>query len=107
MYPTRLQEMLSQVTTTITSLKRKKAPVVRPTKKVAMLRMLEPSIEESFDPMVKKRVGKKDLLEEQKMRHKLKQEKKGEQRQKDADRQSRTKLCSPIWPVRREIIKSC
>ena len=108
-YPTRLQEMLNQVATTITSLKRKKAPVVRPAKKVAMLRMLEPSVEESFDPMVKKRVGKKDLLEEQKMRHKLKQEKKGarkeirqdtaflanqkmrEQRMKDADRQSRTK----------------
>ena len=109
LYPTKLQEMLTQVANTITSLKRKRAPVVRSAKKVAMLRMLEPSIEDSFDPMVKKRVGKKDLLEEQKMRHKLKQEKKGarkeirqdtaflanqkmrEQRMKDDDRQSRTK----------------
>ena len=108
-YPTKIREMLTQVGQTITSLSRKRTPVVRPAKKVPMLRMMEPKIEESFDPMVKKRVGKKDLLEEQKMRHKLKQEKKGarkeirqdtaflasqkmrEQRQKDVDRQSKTK----------------
>merc|ERR1719203_677673 len=76
-YPVKIQEMLKQVGDTINSLKRKLTPVVRPSKKVAMLRMMEPKIEESFDPMVKKRVGKKDFLEEQKMKHKLKQEKKG------------------------------
>ena len=109
LYPTKIKEMLKQIGDTIKSLQKKKSPVVRPAKKVPMLRMMDPKIEESFDPMVKKRVGKKDLLEEQKMRHKLKQEKKGarkeirqdtaflanqkmrEQRQKDADRQSRTK----------------
>ena len=83
--------------------------VVKPSKKTPMLKMLEPKIEEDFDPFVKKRVGKKDVLEQQKMRHKLKQEKKGarkeirqdtaflanqkmkEQKMKDADRQAKTK----------------
>ena len=35
--------------------------------------MMEPELEEGFVPGVKKRSGDKDLLEEQKMRHKLKQ----------------------------------
>ena len=101
--------MLSQVQDSIKSLKKKKAPVVKPSKKTPMLKMMEPKIEEDFDPFVKKREGKKDVLEAQKMKHKLKQEKKGarkeirqdtaflasqrmrEQRQKDQDRQAKTK----------------
>jgi hypothetical protein len=42
-----------------------------------MLRMLEPEVEEGFEPGKKKRTGSRELLEEQKMRHKLKQVKIG------------------------------
>ena len=109
LYPTQTSEMLSQVQDSIKSLKRKKAPVLKPSKKTPMLKMMEPKIEEGFDPFVKKREGVKDVLEAQKMKHKLKQEKKGarkeirqdtaflasqrmrEQRQKDVDRQAKTK----------------
>ena len=108
-YPAQTSDMLSQVQDSIKSLKKKKAPVVKPSKKTPMLKMMEPKIEEDFDPFVKKREGKKDVLEAQKMKHKLKQEKKGarkeirqdtaflasqrmrEQRQKDQDRQAKTK----------------
>ena len=101
--------MLNQVSDSIKSLKRKKKLVVKPSKKTPMLQMMEPKIEDDFDPFVKKRVGKKDVLEVQKMKHKLKQEKKGarkeirqdtaflanqrvkEQKLKDADRQAKTK----------------
>ena len=38
-----------------------------------MLRMMEPELEEDFKPGQKKRVGSREMLEEQKMRHKLKQ----------------------------------
>ena len=38
-----------------------------------MLRMMEPQLEEDFKPGQKKRQGSRELLEEQKMRHKLKQ----------------------------------
>ena len=50
--------MLSQVQDSIKSLKKKKAPVVKPLKKTPMLKMMEPRIEEDFDPFVKKREGK-------------------------------------------------
>ena len=108
-YPETVRDKISQIKESIKSLKRKKAPVLKPSKKTPMLRMMEPKIEDDFDPFVKKRVGKKDLLEQQKMRHKLKQEKKGarkeirqdtaflasqrmkEQRLKDEDRQTKTK----------------
>ena len=108
-YPAQTSDMLSQVQNSIKSLKKKNAPVVKPSKKTPMLKMMEPKIEEDFDPFVKKREGKKDVLEAQKMKHKLKQEKKGarkeirqdtaflasqrmrEQRQKDQDRQAKTK----------------
>ena len=108
-YPKAVVEKISQIKESINSLKTKKSPMVKPSKKTPMLRMMEPKIEEDFDPFVKKRVGKKDLLEQQKMRHKLKQEKKGarkeirqdtaflasqkwkEQRLKDEDRQAKTK----------------
>ena len=108
-YPTHTSDMLSQVQDSIRCLKKKKTPVVKPSKKTPMLKMLEPKIEDDFDPFVKKREGKKDVLEVQKMKHKLKQEKKGarkeirqdtaflasqrmrEQRQKDEDRQAKTK----------------
>ena len=108
-YPSSVVQMIDQVISTIGGLRRRKVGVLKPSKKKPLLRMLEPEIEDNFDPFVKKRVGKKDLLEEQKMRHKLKQEKKGarkeirqdsaflatqkfrEQRQKDADRQAKVK----------------
>merc|ERR1719468_154269 len=76
-YPAQTSDFLSQVQDSIKSLKKKNAPVVKPSKKTPMLKMLEPKIEEDFDPFVKKREGKKDVLEAQKMKHKLKQEKKG------------------------------
>ena len=38
-----------------------------------MLRMMEPELEEDFKPGQKKREGSREMLEEQKMRHKLKQ----------------------------------
>ena len=38
-----------------------------------MLRMMEPDLEEDFKPGQKKREGSREMLEEQKMRHKLKQ----------------------------------
>ena len=108
-YPEKVKDLLSQIPESIQSLKKKRQFVVKPSKKTPMLKMLEPKIEEDFDPFVKKRVGKKDVLEQQKMRHKLKQEKKGarkeirqdtaflanqkmkEQKMKDADRQAKTK----------------
>ena len=108
-YPVEVRGMLNQVSDSIKSLKRKKKLVVKPSKKTPMLQMMEPKIEDDFDPFVKKRVGKKDVLEVQKMKHKLKQEKKGarkeirqdtaflanqrvkEQKLKDADRQAKTK----------------
>ena len=43
------------------------------TYQVPMLRMMEPELEEDFKPGQKKRQGSRELLEEQKMRHKLKQ----------------------------------
>merc|ERR1711925_23080 len=55
----------------------KKGRVIRPAKQVPMLRMMEPELEEDFKPGQKKRVGSREMLEEQKMRHKLKQERKG------------------------------
>jgi len=105
----KINEMINQLVDSIKSLKRKKAPVVKPAKQVPMLRMMEPKVEEDFEPLKKKRFGSKELLEEQKLRHKLKQEKKGarkeirqdtaflasqrmkEARMKDEERQSRTK----------------
>lgn len=108
-YPKKVLEMIDQVNESIASLKKRRTPLVKPSKKTPMLRMMEPKIEDDFDPFVKKRIGNRDLLEQQKMRHKLKQEKKGarkeirqdtaflatqrfrEQRQKDADRQAKTK----------------
>ena len=38
-----------------------------------MLRMMEPELEEDFKPGQKKRAGSREMLEDQKMRHKLKQ----------------------------------
>ena len=108
-YPKQVAEMIDQVIGTISSLKRRQTRLVKPSKKTPMLRMMEPKIEEDFDPMVKRRTGNRELLEQQKMRHKLKQEKKGarkeirqdtaflaterfrEQRQKDKDRADKTK----------------
>ena len=108
-YPPKIGKMKEQIIESLNSLKKKQAAVVRPAKKVSMLRMMEPKIEESFNPFTKKRSGNKELLEQQKMRHKLKQERKGarkeirqdtaflasqkmkEARMKDADRQEKTK----------------
>jgi len=73
--PSALAELLSTVKSS--SFPEKKGKVVKPQKQVAMLRMLEPKIEEDFEPFKKKRTGNRDLLEEQKLRHKLKQERKG------------------------------
>jgi len=75
--PSKLSEMVEQVTLSISSLNRRRKPVVKPAKQVPMLRMIEPKIEEGFEPFKKKRQGSKEMLEEQKLRHKLKQERKG------------------------------
>merc|ERR1712059_228819 len=106
-YPAQVTELLEKVVSA--SFAAKKNMVVRPAKQVPMLRMLEPKVEEDFEPFKKKRTGNREMLEEQKMRHKLKQERKGagkeirqdtaflatlkakEARQKDKDRQDKTK----------------
>merc|ERR1711892_1017237 len=108
-YPLKVQEMVEQVILSITCLNKRRMAVVKPAKQVAMLRMMEPKIEEGFEPFKKKRQGSKEMLEEQKLRHKLKQERKGarkeirqdtaflasqkvrEAKMKDEERQERTK----------------
>merc|ERR1719186_632492 len=109
LYPDMVKEMVVQAKQSISSLNRRRVAVVKPARQVAMLRMMEPKIEEGFEPFKKKREGSKEMLEEQKLRHKLKQERKGarkeirqdtaflasqkvkEAKMKDADRQERTK----------------
>jgi len=109
LYPCKVREMIEQLTLSINSLNIRRKPVVKPAKQVPMLRMMEPKIEEGFEPFKKKRQGSKEMLEEQKMRHKLKQERKGarkeirqdtaflatqrmrEAKMKDQERQDRTK----------------
>merc|ERR1719153_528365 len=103
-YPSEVGEKVEQVILSISSLNKRRKPVVKPAKQVPMLRMMEPKIEEGFEPFKKKRQGSKEMLEEQKMRHKLKQERKGarkeirqdtaflaSQKMKDQERQDRTK----------------
>merc|ERR1712098_246323 len=68
--PSALADLLSTVKSS--SFPEKKGKVVKPQKQVAMLRMLEPKIEEDFEPFKKKRTGNRDLLEEQKLKHKRK-----------------------------------
>merc|ERR1719233_1884062 len=77
LYPGEVVEKVEQVILSISSLNKRRKPVVKPAKGVPMLRMMEPKIEEGFEPFKKKRQGSKEMLEEQKMRHKLKQERKG------------------------------
>ena len=78
-------------------------------KATPMLRMLDPKIEEHFNPLEKRRDGDKSKLEEQKLLHKLKRERKGakkelrqdtaflannkarEMREKDKERREKTK----------------
>jgi len=109
LYPGEVVEKVEQVILSISSLNKRRKPVVKPAKQVPMLRMMEPKIEEGFEPFKKKRQGSKEMLEEQKMRHKLKQERKGarkeirqdtaflasqkmkEAKMKDQERQDRTK----------------
>merc|ERR1712142_1336954 len=109
LYPCTVREMIEQLTLSINSLNIRRKPVVKPAKQVPMLRMMEPKIEEGFEPLKNKRQGSKEMLEQQKMRHKLKQERKGarkeirqdtaflasqkmkEAKMKDADRQEKTK----------------
>jgi len=106
-YPGQVVELLRKVIGASLSLKKRK--VIRPAKQVPMLRMMEPKVEDDFDPFKKKRTGNRDLLEEQKMRHKVKQERKGarkeirqdtaflatekakDARRKDLERQEKTK----------------
>ena len=103
------REKFVEIQEMIRNLPGKQGAIVRPAKQVKMLRMMEPNIEEDFKPFEKKRTGDKSLLEEQKLRHKVKQEKKGarkeirkdvaflanqkdkERRQLDAERRDRTK----------------
>jgi len=109
LYPAKVTELVTQILQSIESCKKKRLPVVKPAKQVPMLRMMEPKIEDGFEPFKKKRVGNRDMLEEQKLRHKLKQERKGarkeirqdtafiasqkmkEEKRKDEERKSRTK----------------
>jgi len=106
-YPESVVELLKKVTGASWSLKKSK--VTKPAKQVPMLRMMEPKVEDDFDPFKKKRTGNRDMLEEQKMRHKVKQERKGarkeirqdtaflasekakDARRKDLERQEKTK----------------
>jgi len=108
-YPAHVVAAFAEVDTALGQLGDKAGRVVRPARPVAMLKMMEPEVEEDFNPGQKKRVGNKDLLEEQKMKHKLKQERKGarkeirqdnaflasqkakEARRRDLDRQEKTK----------------
>jgi nucleolar protein 14 len=107
--PKKLRESLQKIRDDLKNLPEKAGAVVKPVRQVKMLRMLEPKIEEDFKPFEKKRTGDKTLLEEQKLRHKIKQERKGarkeirkdvaflavqkakERRQKDDDRRLKTK----------------
>ena len=107
--PKKLRESLQKIRDDLENLPEKAGAVVKPVRQVKMLRMLEPKIEEDFKPFEKKRTGDKTLLEEQKLRHKIKQERKGarkeirkdvaflavqkakERRQKDDDRRLKTK----------------
>ena len=108
-YPSETREKFDEILEIIQNLPGKQGAVVRPAKQVKMLRMMEPNIEENFNPFEKKRTGDKTLLEEQKLRHKVKQEKKGarkeirkdvaflanqkdkERRELDEERRGRTK----------------
>jgi len=108
-YPAHVVAAFTEVDVALGELGDKAGRVVRPARPVAMLKMMEPEVEEDFNPGQKRRVGNKDLLEEQKMKHKLKQERKGarkeirqdnaflagqkakEARRKDQDRQEKTK----------------
>ena len=72
-YPPHVVTAFGEVDCLLGQLCDKSGGVVRPAKQVPMLRMMEPALEEDFEPGKKKRMGSKELLEEQKMRHKLKQ----------------------------------
>ena len=72
-YPPHVVTAFGEVDTLLGRLCDKAGGVKRPDKQVPMLRMMEPALEEDFEPGKKKRTGSKELLEEQKMRHKLKQ----------------------------------
>merc|ERR1719431_2198474 len=65
-YPGEVGEKVEQVILSISSLNKRRKPVVKPAKQVPMLRMMEPKIEEGFEPFKKKRQGSKEMLEEQK-----------------------------------------
>merc|ERR1719273_2778068 len=84
-YPVHIVQAMENVTSTISNMGQKKGRVVRPAKQVPMLRMMEPQLEEDFKPGQKKRQGSREMLEEQKMRHKLKQERKGARKEIRAD----------------------
>jgi len=108
-YPVHIVKAMETVASAIGDMGEKQGRVVRPAKQVPMLRMMEPELEEDFKPGQKKRQGSREMLEEQKMRHKLKQERKGARKEiradnaflatqraklsraKDADRQEKTK----------------
>jgi len=70
-------QKIDQIQTKFNELPAKSGGVVRPAKSVKMLRMLNPEIEENFYPGEKKRKGDKRELEEQKLRYKVRMEKKG------------------------------
>ena len=107
--PASITENIGQIREGIKNLPDKSGAVVKPAKQVKMLRMLEPKIDEDFRPFEKTRTGDKTLLEEQKLRHKVKQERKGarkeirkdvaflaaqkarERKLKDEDRMAKTK----------------
>ena len=72
-YPAHVVAAFTELDVALGELGDKAGRVVRPARPVAMLKMMEPEVEEDFNPGQKRRVGNKDLLEEQKMKHKLKQ----------------------------------
>merc|ERR1719319_852386 len=108
-YPSEVGRLLTDIKDSIQTLPPKDGAVKRAAKDTKMLRMMEPKIEENFNPFEKKRDGSKLQLEEQRLKHKLKRERKGakkeirqdaafiantkakEARKKDTERKERTK----------------
>jgi len=84
-YPSEVGNLLTDIKTGIENLPAKSGAVKRAAKDTKMLRMLEPKIEEHFNPFEKRRDGNKAQLEEQKLRHKLKRERKGAKKEIRAD----------------------
>jgi len=111
-----IKEVHDQLSITVQDIMNRKGPNVSPSKssgvaqkQVTMLRLYEPEIDDDFDPFQKKRVGSREKLEMDKLLHKVKRERKAakkdlrkdtaflakqkakEARERDVDRQKKTK----------------